>query len=167
MSYKGLNRSPNSITENALSVSAAFGPLTIAANQALSGVLDSFVLPVADKIVRIAATAHTVSGSPTIQVVVGTGPATGSPALADTYATIGTTLFSAPITLTCNNNTGQTIPTAIIDAQYHSGQVLTLRALSGAGDVATGLKINITHTPIAEQGPETVPQLGAFGPSSF
>lgn len=137
-------------------------PVNINANQVLGSVQGAYPLNNESKVLRVSATAAGISGAPVLQISVGPG-ASGAVGLTDTLATLGVSVFTAPITLTCNNYAGQTISPANIDVLYPSGAVLTTRVQTGAGDTATGLKVAMEFAPICENPGDTQP----FGTSSF
>lgn len=173
------NRSPKSLTLNVAAQGVGFASLggggsafNVAASHNLASIVAAAVLPNASKVLRVAVTSKAVSGSPLIQIkVASTGKLTapsggfGAVGAANAYATLGTTIFTAPITLSCNNYLGQTIAPAQMNALYQSGTVFTAHVHTTTHDTATGITLNIETDPFDEHPNE--PLLRAFGPSDF
>ncbi|MDE2097358.1 MAG: hypothetical protein KGL39_08955 [Patescibacteria group bacterium] len=154
----GKNRSPKSLTFEGVTTER-FSTLNIAASQSTSTVQDAFALPNASRVLRVSLCAAAISGTPTIQV-------TNSAVTA--AATIG--LLANPngngcVTVTSNLYSGQTIPAAQQSLTLSSGTVLALRAYTGAGDTATGLRVVVEYAPVDEH--PTQPLNHAFGPTDY
>jgi hypothetical protein len=154
VAIRGKNRSPLSVTFNGI-YTEKFATASIAQNEVIATIVDYIALTTQCKIVRCMAVASAYAGAPTLQIVVGVGAVPGSPGSTDTVAVAGTTLFAAPVALTgLSSASGQIIPPANYDVIYPAGTVLSMRAVSGAGVTATGLKVSLNLVPF-DQYPQS------------
>lgn len=143
MPLRGKNRSTKSITfESSYNTLTTIG--NIAANETLATIAGAFPITQREKILRVSAMAALVSGSPRVQLVLGSIAPTGV-GLADTLAALGVQVFAAPVTLTCSAYNCQTIAPGQMDTLYPDGKSMTIRVVTGAGDTVTGLVVGVEH----------------------
>lgn len=161
---RGKNRSQKSITfEGQSEMLTTIGD--VAASHALTVIAAAFPLAQQSKVLRVAISAAAISGSPTVQLVLGT-IAPGAIGSTDTLAVPGTSVFAGPVTLTAGPYIGTTIAPANMDVLYPDAGVLTVRVGTGASDTVTG-PLNISISKIGIDAHPNAPLGHALTPQDF
>lgn len=151
---------------------------TVSASTPVTTVQALLPLGADTKVLHVSATTSAISGSPAIQIVYGTGAA-GTTGTIDTPAVVGTTVFTAPISITAAAGVTQTINPPVFDTVYQGsnsyipvvGHPLTLRVVTGTGDTASNLKVvlaveSVDSYPALTMTPSPDGTYG-FNPSTF
>lgn len=161
MALRGKNRSQKSISfEAAHDVLTTIG--NVAASHALTVVTKAIPLPQNTQILRVGVAWTAVSGSPTLQLVMGT-IAPGMIGSTDKLAIPGTTVFNGPVTLSGGPFVMQTIAPANMNVIYNG--TLTARIGTTAADTATGIELSIEKINVDAH--PTQPTLAALTPQDF
>jgi len=163
MPIEGKNRTPKSITFNATSETVVMLG-NVPASEVISTIAAMIPLTENQKILRVSATASLLTGSPAIQLVLGSIAPAGV-GTTDEIATAGTQVFAAPVSITATNYNCQTIAPSNMNVIYPGGSTLTARVVTGAGDSATNLAISIMRE--LEDSQPTQPLAQPFGPTTF
>lgn len=128
---------------------------SVSASTAVTTVQALLPLALDTKVMHVAVAATAISGSPAIQIVYGTGTP-GTVGATDTPAVAGTTVFTAPVSVTVAAGVTQVIYPPVYDTVYQgsnpsagvTGLPLTLRVVTGSGDTASNLKVMIGGKPV-------------------
>ncbi len=151
---------------------------TVSASTAVTGIQALLPLAADFKVMHVSATTSAISGSPAIQIVSGVGTP-GTVGTVDTFAIAGTTVFTAPVSVTAAAGTTQTYLPPVYDTVYQGSNpsipvvapALSLRIVTGAGDTASNLKVVVSGKcvdsyPAVTMDPSPSGNTG-FDPSTF